>query len=36
MKGISGGERRRTSIAFELVTDPSVILLGLILTIISQ
>lgn len=27
LKGISGGERKRTSIAFELITDPHVILL---------
>jgi ABC-type multidrug transport system ATPase subunit len=26
-KGISGGERKRTSIGFELVTNPSCILL---------
>ena len=27
IKGISGGERKRTSIGFELVSDPKVILL---------
>ena len=27
IKGISGGERKRTSIGFELVTNPSVIIL---------
>lgn len=27
IKGISGGERKRTSIAFELITDPQVIFL---------
>jgi len=27
VKGISGGERKRTSIGFELVTDPQVIFL---------
>lgn len=27
MKGISGGERKRTSIGFELVTNPSAIIL---------
>ena len=27
IKGISGGERKRTSIAFELVSDPQVLLL---------
>jgi ABC-type multidrug transport system ATPase subunit len=27
MKGISGGERKRTSIGYELVSNPSVILL---------
>lgn len=27
MEGVSGGERKRTSIGFELVTDPQVIVL---------
>lgn len=27
LKGISGGERKRTSIGYELITDPSVVLL---------
>lgn len=27
MKGLSGGERKRTSIGYELITDPMVILL---------
>lgn len=27
MKGISGGERKRTNIGLELVTDPSLIVL---------
>lgn len=27
MKGVSGGERKRTSIAFELISDPAVIIL---------
>jgi ATP-binding cassette subfamily G (WHITE) protein 2 len=27
IKGISGGERKRTSIAFELISDPQVIML---------
>ena len=27
MKGISGGERKRTSIGYELITDPAVLLL---------
>jgi len=27
IKGISGGERKRTSIAFELISDPQVIIL---------
>jgi ABC-type multidrug transport system ATPase subunit len=27
LKGISGGERKRTSIGYELITDPVVILL---------
>ena len=27
MKGISGGERKRTSIGVELITDPSVLFL---------
>ena len=27
LKGISGGERKRTSIAFELIRDPQVIVL---------
>lgn len=27
IKGISGGEKRRTSIAYELITDPTVIIL---------
>lgn len=27
MKGVSGGERKRTSIGCELITDPSVIFL---------
>jgi len=27
VKGISGGERKRTSIAFELISDPQVIML---------
>lgn len=27
LKGISGGERKRTSIAFELISDPSVLVL---------
>lgn len=27
MKGISGGERKRTSIGYELVTNPSILLL---------
>ena len=27
IKGISGGEKKRTSIAFELISDPSVLLL---------
>ena len=27
LKGISGGERKRTSIGYELITDPMVILL---------
>ena len=26
MKGISGGERKRTSIGYELITDPSLLL----------
>lgn len=27
LKGISGGERKRTSIAFELISEPSVLVL---------
>jgi ABC-type multidrug transport system ATPase subunit len=27
MKGVSGGEKKRTSIAFELISDPQVLLL---------
>ena len=27
VKGISGGERKRTSIAFEILTEPNVLLL---------
>ena len=27
MKGISGGERKRTSIGYELITDPALVLL---------
>ena len=27
LKGISGGERKRTSIGYELITDPQLILL---------
>ena len=27
LKGISGGERKRTSIGYELITDPSLVLL---------
>ena len=27
LKGISGGERKRTSIGFELISDPDVIIL---------
>ena len=27
MKGISGGERKRTSIGYEMITDPRLILL---------
>jgi len=27
LKGISGGEKKRTSIAFELISDPSVVVL---------
>ena len=27
MKGISGGERKRTSIAYEILVDPSLLLL---------
>jgi ABC-type multidrug transport system ATPase subunit len=27
IKGISGGERKRTSIGYELITDPTVLLL---------
>jgi len=27
IKGISGGEKKRTSIAFELISDPQVIIL---------
>lgn len=27
LKGISGGERKRTSIAFELISDPAVLVL---------
>jgi ABC-type multidrug transport system ATPase subunit len=27
IKGISGGERKRTSIGYELITDPNIILL---------
>lgn len=27
IKGISGGERKRTSIAFELISDPNVLML---------
>ena len=27
IKGISGGEKKRTSIAFELISDPQVIML---------
>ena len=27
MKGISGGEKKRTSIAFELISDPQVLML---------
>lgn len=27
LKGISGGEKKRTSIAFELISDPTVIML---------
>lgn len=27
VKGISGGEKKRTSIAFELISDPQVIML---------
>ena len=26
MKGISGGERKRTSIGYELITDPNLLL----------
>jgi ABC-type multidrug transport system ATPase subunit len=27
LKGISGGEKKRTSIAFELISDPQVVIL---------
>jgi ABC-type multidrug transport system ATPase subunit len=27
IKGISGGEKKRTSIAFELISDPQVLML---------
>lgn len=27
LKGISGGERKRTSIGYELITDPALVLL---------
>jgi len=27
MKGVSGGERKRTSIGYEMVRDPSILLL---------
>ena len=27
IKGISGGEKKRTSIAFEIISDPAVIML---------
>ena len=27
MKGVSGGERKRTSIGYELITDPRIMLL---------